>query len=193
MNQPARFSVFTGITSLMALGLWIASVPVHGSETLTQAVSVNVNDVAQMTISGLGVPAFIVGTAANPGGAPSVIKDPFDRYLQYTSIVPNGETRTIQAALSSAAPSGMEVRLSTGATQGTGAVGTAQYTSAGASAALLSTTPTDMVTGIGTGYTGDGATDGLLLTYELAMNGDIDQINSGTQSLEVTFTLAATP
>lgn len=163
------------------------------SDTLTQDVSVNVNNVAQMAITGLGVPAFIVGNASTPGGSPSVMKDPYDRYLQYTSIVPDGETRAIQAQLTTAAPTGMGLRLSTNATNGTGGVGVAQYTSSGAGAAVLTTTPVDMVTGIGTGYTGSGATDGLLLNYELLMTSDVDQVTSGTHAMEVTFTLAAMP
>ena len=177
----------------LTLATWMVIPSTQASDTLTQDVSVNVNNVAQMAITGLGIPAFIVGTANTPGGSPSVIKDPYDRYLQYTSIVPNGETRAIQAQLTNAAPTGMGIRLSTNATNGTGAVGVAQYTSPGASAALLSTTPVDMVTGIGTGYTGDGATDGLLLNYEFLMTSDLDQIKSGSYVMEVTFTLAAMP
>lgn len=163
------------------------------SDTITQDVGVTVESAAQMAITGLGVPAFIVSSAGTPGATPGITKDPYDRYLQYTSIAPAGESRSLQAQLSAAAPAGMELRLSTTATSGTGAVGVAQHTAAGASAALLSTTPVDLVTGIGTGYTGDGATDGLLLNYELAMNNDIDEVGTGTQMLEVTFTLASTP
>lgn len=193
MSAQSRASHKTqSFFSVMVAAVMIAPLA-HASDTLTQDVSVNVNNVAQMAITGLGVPAFIVGSATTPGGAPSVMKDPYDRYLQYTSIVPNAETRAIQAQLTTAAPTGMAVRLSTNATQGTGAVGTAQYTSPGAGAALLSVTPVDIVTGIGTGYTGDGATDGLLLNYELVMTSDVDQVYSGTHAMEVTFTLAAMP
>ncbi len=180
-------------TSALMLGVvagaW--STQTSATETLTQDVGVTVQSVAQMAITGLGVPVFTVSSAPTPGGAPSIVRDTYDRYLQYTSIAPTGESRTLQAQLSAAAPAGMAVRLSTNATNGSGAVGVAQYTGTGAGAALLSTTPVDLVTGIGTGYTGDGATDGLLLSYELAMTEDLDQIGTGTQMLEVTFTLAS--
>lgn len=175
----------------LIVGSWV--MPTHASETLTQDVGVTVESVAQMAITGLGVPVFIVSSADTAGAAPGIVRDPYDRYLQYTSIAPTGESRSLQAQLSAAPPAGMAVRLSTNATNGTGAVGVAQYTGSGLAAALLSTTPVDLVTGIGTGYTGDGATDGLLLSYELAMTEDMDQVGTGTQMMEVTFTLASTP
>lgn len=166
---------------------------ISATDTLTQDVGVTVESVAQMAIQGTGVPVFIVSSAEAAGGAPGIVKDPYDRYLQYTSIAATGESRTVQAQMSAAPPAGMAVRLSTSATIGTGAVGVAQYTAPGGAAALLSTTPVDLVTGIGTGYTGNGATDGLLLNYELAMTDQMDQVGTGTQVMEVTFTLASTP
>lgn len=191
-HSPHPCRSFSLVISLIGLSTLISSA-VLASSTSTQTVTVNVNNVAQVAISGLGVPAFIIGTADSAGGEPSIIRDPYDRYLQYTSIVPNAEVRTIQAQLSAAPPTGLEIRLSTNATNGTGTVGVAQYTSPGAGAALLSTTPVDLVTGIATGYTGDGATDGLLLNYELSMTNQMGQLTSGMRSMEVTFTLAAAP
>lgn len=190
-NTTSRHPAVTLIlVGTMALA-WSPTTPATG--TITQDVGVTVESVAQMAINGSGVPVFIVSSADTAGGAPSIVKDPYDRYLQYTSIAPTGESRSLQAALSAAAPAGMAVRLSTSAASGTGAVGVAQYTASGEAAALLSTTPVDLVTGIGTGYTGDGATDGLLLNYELAMTDQMDQVGTGTQVMEVTFTLASTP
>lgn len=163
------------------------------TDTLTQGVGVSVESVAQMAIRGIAIPAFIVSSADTAGGVPSIAKDPHDRYLQFTSIAPTGESRSLQAQLNADAPAGMAVLLSTSSVSGTGAVGVAQYTAPGEGAALLSTTPVDLVTGIGTGYTGNGPGDGLLLNYELFMTDQIDQVGIGTQTLEVTFTLASAP
>ena len=161
------------------------------SDTLAQDVSVLVEDVAQMAIAGVGIPAFIVSSAATAGGQPSVAKAPYDQYLQFTSVVPDGETRTIQAQLSSALPTGVALRLATSASTGSGEVGVAQHQGNGASGALLSTTPIDLITGIATGFTGDGDSDGVLLDYALEMTGEVGQMTTGDYLTEVTFTLAA--
>lgn len=195
MTQPRRNTwSLTEWAPPLLLGLTACAwtTQVSANETLTQDVGVTVQSVSQMAITGLGVPVFIVSNADTAGGAPGIVRDPYNRYLQYTSIAPTGESRSLQVQLSAAPPTGMALRLSTNATNGTGAVGVAQYTGSGQAAALLSTTPVDLVTGIGTGYTGDGATDGLLLSYELAMTEDMDQVGTGTQMMEVTFTLAST-
>lgn len=163
------------------------------SDTLNQNILIAVQNVAQVAIAGTGDPTFVMDVANVPGGAPTIAKDINDRYLQYTSITPAGETRNIQAQLTSPAPAGLALRLSTNATSGTGSVGTAQHTTPGSGGVILTTTPLNMVTGIGTGYTGDGATDGLLMNYYLSMTNDFDQVHTGMHNLEVTFTLAAAP
>lgn len=163
------------------------------SDTLNQDVTIAIQDVAQLALVGTGTQTFILDIALTPGAAPTIAKDIYDRYLQFTSITPANETRAIQAQLTSPAPTGLALRLSTNASSGTGAVGTSQHTTPGVGGTILSTTPTTMVSGIGTGYTGSGATDGLLLDYYLSMTEDFDQVHTGTHNLDVTFTLAATP
>lgn len=177
------------VGGLMATGL--AASPVIATETMTQDVSVLVEEVSQLAISGVGVPAFIISSAGTAGGQPAVAKAPYDQYLQFTSVVPTGETRTIQAHLSSPLPTGVAVRLATSAATGTGGVGVAQHEGAGDTGALLSTTPIDLITNIATGFTGDGDTDGVLLDYALEMTDEVGQMTTGDYLAEVTFTMAA--
>ena len=174
-----------------AIATGLAASPVIATETMTQDVSVLVEDVSQLAISGVGVPSFIISSADAAGGQPSVAKAPYDQYLQFTSVVPSGETRTIQAHLSSALPTGVAVRLATSASTGSGDVGVAQHEGAGESGVLLSTTPIDVITSIATGFTGDGDTDGVLLDYALEMTDEVGQLTTGDYLAEVTFTMAA--
>ncbi|GEM_PF-628769 len=188
---PAIVTIAATAALAAVTAIGIAPRVASASETMTQDVSVLIENVSQMAIQGTGIPAFIVSSAPTAGGQPGVSKAPYDQYLQFTSVVPNGETRTIQAQLSSPLPTGVAVRLATSAPSGTGEVGVAQHEGAGASGALLSTTPVDLITGIATGFTGDGSTDGVLLDYALEMTGDVGQMTTGDYLAEVTFTMAA--
>lgn len=181
------------LPTLGCAALLLSSPSTFASDTLNQDVTIAIQDVAQLALVGSGTQTFILDIALTPGGAPTIAKDINDRYLQFTSITPADETRAIQAQLTAPAPTGLALRLSTSASSGTGAVGTSQHTAGGAGGVVLTTTPTTMVSGIGTGYTGSGATDGLLLDYYLSMTEDFDQVHTGTHNLDVTFTLAAAP
>ncbi len=80
---------------------------------------------------------------------------------------------------------GLDIKLLVGNDAGNGA-GTKG--SATGSAVTLSTTAQDIITGIGTAYTGDGANSGHNLTYSLEAS-DYEALVSASNTITVTYTI----
>ncbi|MCG8483115.1 MAG: hypothetical protein MJA31_07390 [Clostridia bacterium] len=105
--------------------------------------------------------------ASDEAGSP--LSDPSSNsslWLNYSSIVgASGETRSITVKLDNAVSEGtLTVQAASDAGNGLGSVGTAA-----ASAITLSTTAQNIVTGIGSCYTGSGTSNGHQLTYSLSL------------------------
>ncbi|WP_292008557.1 hypothetical protein [Chryseobacterium sp.] len=88
------------------------------------------------------------------------------KWINYTSaIAPSGLTRRITAAINQTIP-GVNIRLQASPASGSGGgtlgTPTSQIT--------LSTTATNIITGIGGAYTGNGANNGHMLTISLAIS-----------------------
>ncbi len=109
-------------------------------------------------------------------------------WLNYSSIVSaSTKSRTITASISSGLPGGTTITVAAAApTGGKGNRGTANTTPQ-----TLSTGGVTVVSGIGSCYTGDGASNGSNLTYKLNMDdnsyGSLYQNNS--YSVTVTYTI----
>ena len=130
------------------------------------------------------------------GGALSFSSLSKTMYLQYTSIIGTGEgvSNKVSAVMETGydLPSGLSLKLTTAAavTGGTkkGTTGTGQ------GEITLSTTSADIVTGIGTCYTGTEGAYGHELTYKLDFAGDDAAYNAlkhKAYSATVTYTITA--
>jgi len=95
-----------------------------------------------------------------------------DLWLNYTSVVGSEQTRNITASISNGSlPSGVSLNLKAGGVStGNGELGSS------ADQISLSDTEGNLVTGIGSGYTGNGHQKGRRLTYSL----DMDNSNYAT-------------
>lgn len=115
-----------------------------------------------------------------------------DLWINYSSIKDSANaTRKISAKISTGTlPSGMTLSVTAGADAGNGD-GT-MGTSAGA--VSLTTSDQDVITGIGSAYTDDGASNGHNLTYDLTLTGgagnyaQLDASNNTT--IEITYTIS---
>ena len=114
-----------------------------------------------------------------------------DAWLNYSSIVASGKSRNVTVKLeSNNLPTGLvlKVKAAGDAGQGNGTMG-----SASASAISLSATGSgqNLVTGIGSCYTGDGETKGHNLTYslELASEADYKNLVQGETDVTIIYTL----
>jgi hypothetical protein len=106
------------------------------------------------------------------------------KYINFTSAVNLGVTRTITAQITSGSiPSGMSLKLTI--TPASGMVGTR---GTNVSSINLSGTQQVIVSGIGGSYTGLGSGYGYNLKFELVIS-DYSQLRSGSTSLSITFSI----
>lgn len=115
----------------------------------------------------------LAGTAPTEAGLPMTFGAAATNatiWMNYSSIVKGVLLRKVTVAITNGAvPTGLKLTVlaSAASTDGAGTKGTAS------TALTLSGTAQDIVTGIGSTYTGDGANKGRNLTYELGYTTDV--------------------
>jgi hypothetical protein len=153
------------------------------------SVSINIPEVALLDLEG-GSSITLAPTAPTEAGAAFDFSSATNNtiWVNYSSIVASGKTRKVNAAITSGAvPAGLQLKVTAGSYAGTGK-GT---TGTAASQVTLSATAQDVVTGIGSCYTGNGASNGHNLTYALSLT-SADSYNLLTQAnttITVTYTI----
>ncbi|MFO7577216.1 MAG: hypothetical protein R6W66_05760 [Pelovirga sp.] len=155
-----------------------------------QSVTVTVEEVAILGIVGSD-PSFVVGAPTTGGDAFVITETNADAsYLQYSSIVNPGQVRKVTASTTTNLPGGviLEVTPTTADGGKVGAVGTA----AASKIIFEGTTAKNIVTGIGSGYTGTAPTDGVRLHYSLALTPEslVTTNLDGPANITVTYTLS---
>ena len=165
------------VVALSGLGL--------AQTTASHQVTMQVNDVALLGLIGGNI-TLTIGAPGTPGLPPGDATDSTCR-LQYTALVPSGESRsiTVQWASGDAAPAGTQLSVTaTPAGLGSGAT---EGGSAGS--VIITDSAQPVVTGIGSCYTGTGGTDGAQLAYLLDVtNGSLLETGD-THTATVTYTL----
>lgn len=156
-------------------------------------VTITVPLVALLDIAPAGSTITLGATAPTEAGLPLDFSGATDNslWLNYSSIINTGvvDSRRVTAAITSGTvPGGMVLKVTAGAAAGSGD-GTLGGT---AGVVTLDGTAQNVVTAIGSCYTGDGTTNGHQLTYALELDAggnyaDLD-INDAT-TLEITYTL----
>lgn len=106
-------------------------------------------------------------------------------WLNYTSIIGGSiTTRRITVAISAAYP-GADLKVAAANPTGFGTLGTPAGT-----ALTLTTNPQDLVSGIGSCYTVNGASHGIQLTYSVGLNNtNFANLRSDASTPAVTYTL----
>lgn len=107
-------------------------------------------------------------------------------YLQYSSIKATKENK-ITVSMTNHLPDGVSVLLEAGSAQG----GKGQLGSSNNSKLTLTDSDQDLISGIGSCYTGTGSTDGHKLKYTLIMSDDAsyEDLTSKTYANDVTYTI----
>jgi hypothetical protein len=192
-----------GVALGMAMGMGLAT-PTQGmgqeageSATVDHGFTIDIEEIAALTIGGNLLSWIVSGIPSSPGT--SIVAeaghDPeldFPRiYLRYTSLVQEGQTRKLTAEIGQNGvllPSGLALKILIDPMQNDvsnfGTVGQRAVTTF----VPLSTTPVDLVTGIGTGYTGNVGTWGWPVVVELSVSSTAD-IYAQSADMMVTFTL----
>jgi hypothetical protein len=180
--------VILSIAALVfATGIAIADGPVIDSNSASHGVSIVIPKVSLIDIEG--------GTSINlnpvaPVEAGLTFTAPTantDLWLNLTSIVAGTDTRTVNVSMTGALSGALSVTVQAAnpASSGNGAKGTPA-----GGALTLSGTDKAIITGIGSGYTGDGTQSGFNLTYNLVIdNTKTANLLATTSNLTVTYTM----
>ena len=175
MKQNQRNTFFTvALLGLVAAGAWGAT------DTATQSVTMTVNEIAVIDVT--GNPGTLTIVAPGTGGTTPANPTDNSTYAQYTSTRAGALTRTITAEIGAldVTPAGTSLKL-------TAAPAGGQGTSAGQK--TLSSTAQSVVTGIASVATGTGATSGAQLTYELSLDTMGSLVAAESKTVTVTLTL----
>lgn len=170
------------------------------SDEMDHWLSIAVEPVAVLGVTGAAVPSFAIRTPSTPGAAPViVVEDPGHRFLQFSSIVSApGATRRITASHNGEVPDGLVLQLRVwdlvDGNTAKGALGSSG-TGYGWRNTTLSEADQDVIWDIGSGFTGSGALEGWRFTYTLSISNQADlnqfwsNLTAHTANVQVFFTL----
>lgn len=134
----------------------------------SHTVAINIAEVALLDLeSSTGTAITLAGTAPTEAGLPMTFEDANDAttWINYSSIVSGESTRNVTVAITDGAvPAGLKLTVlaAPDAGNGAGTVGTEN-----ASVITLSLDSQEIISGVGSAYTEDGANNGHKLTYQL--------------------------
>lgn len=158
----------------------------------THTLIISIPEVALLDIEG-GTSVTLTAVAPTEAGNPLNLLGTTNNtlYLNYSSIIgaaPDNVRKVSVAVTNGTLPSGIDLKVTASAATGDGA-GTK---GSPGSQMTLSNTAQDLITGIGSCYTGDGSGKGHQLTYVLTENSaNYANLNfSTTHSLTITYTLS---
>lgn len=188
------------------ISLLIAAVFIFGATTVataqdteeaTHSVAFTVPTFAILDVEG-GAVSFDLGGAITEAGSAFSLSGVTDNslWLNYSALVARNNngggsnslaTQKVTVKVDELVP-GIDLMLEVDADAGNGAGTKGALVETQAFA--LSTSPADIIDGIGSCYTGDGTSNGHNLTYSLALN-DYSAIEAGSKSVTVTYTITA--
>ncbi|WP_028663673.1 hypothetical protein [Runella zeae] len=187
-------NVFCNLVFLAMLGVCTSSFAQDDKDD-THTIQITIPEVALLDIEPSGSKnislAFTAPTeAGNPITAPTANNS---LWLNYSSIVAStGETsRTVSVQITSGTvPSGADLTLQAAAPSGSNGGGT--IANSASSTLTLSGSSQTLLTGIGSGYTGNGANNGHQLTYNLALaSGAYSDLKyDASTTVTVTYTIS---
>ncbi len=150
--------------------------------TATQVVHIRVEEIAVMDVIGaLSEPL----TLTVPQSSDVAPVEHANTYLRYTSLVPEGKTRMITAAITAGSiQKGYALTLEAISISGNGSCGNPVP-----GGVYLSRTPQSIITGIGGCYTGTASTDGALISHALVVKDVVSLVSSETRTITISFTL----
>lgn len=150
----------------------------------TATLSLTLPDVAYIKLAPDNSVINLTSIVPTSNGGPLTFTSNNSKYINFTSAVASGVNRTITVQITSGSlPSGMSLKLTVSrAGGGMGQLGT-NITSIN-----LTSNQENIITGIGSAYTGQGFGFGYNLSYELVIS-DYSQLRAGSTSLTITFTI----
>jgi hypothetical protein len=145
----------------------------NDTDTDSHNVTINIPQIALLDLETLSSLDFTLGadTSSEAGLAVSFAGAVnSDTWINYTSLVSGTSTNKVMVSLDTNVPTGLKLTVAVGADAGNGAG--AKGVVAVGNKYTLTTASTDIITTIGSGYTGDGSGSGHNLTYQLGYAAD---------------------
>ncbi len=168
------------------------SVIADDSNSDTHQVGITISEVALVDVETTAASKNISFTPAAPteaGEGLTFTATNSDLWLNYSSIVASGTSRSISAVVSGTLPEGVTISVATSdpASSGKGKKGNAKN----AAQVVTNGSGVEVVTGIGSCYTGDGASNGCNLTYSLNLEDTkYDKLYHETYTAVITYTIS---
>ena len=159
----------------------------QGSPSVSQTIVLTIPEIALLDIEPNTNPFTLSLTApTEAGGAAIFTTANTTKWINYSSSFPtSGANRTILVNTQNSMPAGLNLNLSAANYTGSGAgtLGTSNGTIA------LSTAPQVLVSGIGRGFTGDGANNGHQLSFSLAITDFALLTATNSKTVTVIYTI----
>ncbi|MCK4392830.1 hypothetical protein KAX17_07980 [Candidatus Bipolaricaulota bacterium] len=166
---------------ITALIIWPAGMTL-ANNTAVQVVEIRIEEIAVMNITGVLSRPLTLTAPANPEAAPT---SHTSTYIRYTSVVREGKTRVITAAITAGTlPGGCALKL-----EGIDLSGHGNHGNIVPGGVHLSGIPQAIITGIGSCYTGTGSTAGAQLAYALIVDDTGSLVPGETRTITISFTL----
>ncbi len=147
-------------------------------------VNLNLQEIALLDIEPTGTLNFSFTAPSEAGNTLTTPSANTTKWLNYTSAVTVGNTRNVTAHIDAALP-GVAIKIQAGtvAAGGGGTLGVS------AGQVTLSTSPVNIITGIGGAYTGNGTNRGHQLTISLEVS-DFSELSQTTNEvITITYTI----
>ncbi len=183
----------TNLLLALVAGVGITGLYAQDVNTQSHNVAISIPDIAILDIestAGENV-SFALNADGLEAGAEFIIdEENSDLWINYTSIVPAVASERTITIHSDDAPSIEGLTLKVVASEHTGSGGG----NVGTPTAIVtpSTIATDIITGIGSAFTGNGNSNGHNLTYYLGFNGDFADLNVVNAAMTITMTYTIT-
>ena len=181
-------------TLAMAMGATLLASSVMASETGSNEhdIDITINEIAVLDFNNPAPLAFEIVAPANAGEIPVVQSSDNTRRLYFTSIVSEGDTRSVTVAHDGNVPDGLELRLQAFGPSGFGDMGSAGDGIFGFPTVIDDTGNQVVIAGIGSGYTATGPMDGASLNYSLSISdtpSDLASLVANSGAVTLTYTM----
>ncbi len=183
-----KITLLSAFVSVLGIGTAFA----QDNAAQSHNVAISIPEIAILDIETTGAEnvTFALDADGLEAGSEFIIdEENADLWINYTSVVAaSGNTRSISISADNVPEiEGLTLKVIASAHAGNGG-GTV-----GAPTAIVtpSATPADIITGIGSAFTGNGNSNGHNLTYHLDFNGDFADLNvdQAGMNIEMTYTI----
>lgn len=186
-----RCKLRTIFVVILAFAIVAPAVLADAVATDTISLDITVNPVAAIKVSGTAL-QFSVDAPVAAGDLPVITETANDpTYIQYTSVVPSAQTRTIAVQSDTAMPAGLKLNVRAGTPTGHGGLGTPVAGGIMIDSTYTAATDQTLLTGITSCATGTGATQGAGIYYTLAIDEATfaNLTTDGAAGIVITYTL----